>query len=83
MSLEEFENRPDKRTRRYIMMKSITDYTMGVIIIGIGLIIIFSRQLQIENENLSTTPVKIFGGVAIVYGAWRIYRGIKKKYFRE
>ena len=31
MSLEEFENTPDKKTKRYIMMRSITDLGMGFI----------------------------------------------------
>ena len=30
-----------------------------------------------------STPAKIFAVLVIIYGAWRIYRGIKKNYFRE
>ena len=43
MSLEEFENTEDKRTKRYILMKSIMDFGMGFLYVGVGIFIIFSQ----------------------------------------
>jgi hypothetical protein len=83
MSLEEFENTPDKKTKRYILMKSIMDFGMGFLYIGVGIFILFARQLHFKNDFTESTTAKIFAGLVILYGCWRFYRGIKKDYFRE
>ena len=83
MSLEEFENTPDKKAKRYILMRSITDFGMGFIYIGVGVIILFSKQFNFANDFTASTPAKRFAVLVIVYGAWRLYRGFSKKYFKE
>ncbi len=83
MSLEEFEDVPDQKTRRYIGMKSIMDLGMGIIYVGIGIFILFAKQFHFQNEFIDSTIGKIFGVLIIGYGGWRIYRGIKKDYFVE
>ncbi len=83
MSLEEFENTPDNKTRRYVLMRSITDFGMGIIYVGVGIIILFSRQLNLSTDFTGSTPAKIFAVLVIVYGTWRLYRGFKKKYYKE
>ena len=83
MSLEEFENTPDKKDRRYMMMRSITDFGMGLIYVAIGMIIFFAKQLNFQNAFALSLPAKLFAGLAIIYGVWRIYRGYKKNYFRK
>ncbi len=83
MSLEEFENRPDPKTKRYAMMRSISDYGMGLLYVGIGVIILFARQFNFNNDFVMTIPAKVFAVVAILYGVWRMYRGYKKNYFRK
>jgi len=83
MSLEEFENTPDKKTKRYILMRSITDFGMGFIYIGVGVIILFGKQFNFSNDFTASTPAKVFAVLVIVYGSWRLYRGFTKKYFKE
>jgi hypothetical protein len=83
MSLEEFEDTPDPKTKRYVLMRSITDLGMGFIYVGVGVVILFGKQFNFSNDFTASTPAKIFAVLVIVYGSWRIYRGIKKKYFRE
>lgn len=83
MSLEEFEKAPDPKTRRYAMMRSISDYGMGLLYIAIGVIIFFARQFNFNNDFVMTIPAKIFAVVAIIYGVWRLYRGYKKNYFKN
>jgi len=83
MSLEEFENTPDPKTRRYMMMRSITDYTMGVLYVGIGVFVMFAKQFNFQNEFATGTLAKVFAVLAIIYGVWRIYRGYKKNYFKN
>lgn len=83
MSLEEFENTPDRKTRRYVMMRSITDIGMGLIYLAVGIIILFARQFKFQNDFTVSIPAKIFAVLVVIYGSWRIYRGIQKKYFNE
>ena len=83
MSLEEFEDNMDPKTKRYIGMKSIMDLGMGLIYIGVGIFILFADKFHFKNEFVDSTIGKIFAGLVIFYGLWRVYRGIKKDYFRE
>ncbi len=82
--LEEYEKRKRKQVSG---MKSLMDYGMGVLILFLGLFFIFRMELgprlQI-NVTLGKPDSleKIFGGLSILYGLWRIYRGYKKNYFR-
>lgn len=83
MSLEEFENTPDNKTRRYILMRSITDFGMGFIYLAVGIIILFAKQVNFTSDFAQSVPAKIFAVLAIIYGGWRISRGFKKNYFKE
>ena len=83
MSLEEFEDNIDPKTKRYILRRSIMDIGMGVIYISIAFLIFFAKEIGLRNEFAETIWGKIFAGLFIVYGVWRIYRGIKKNYLRE
>jgi uncharacterized membrane protein YqjE len=83
MSLEEFEDTPDTKTKRYILMKSVMDFGMGFIYLGVGIVIFFSKEFHLYSNFTNGTPAKIFAVLVIIYGAWRIYRGIKKDYFKE
>ena len=82
MSLEEFEDTPDSKTRRYVMMRSITDLGMGLIYVAVGIVILFAKQF---NFSIGFTGIlaNIFAVLVIIYGSWRIYRGIKKNYLKE
>jgi len=83
MSLEEFENTPDPKTKRYILMKSIADFGMGFIYIGVGVIIFFAKEFHLHNDFTDSITAKVFAVVIVIYGLWRVYRGIKKDYFKE
>lgn len=83
MSLEEFEENTDPKTKRYIGMKSLMDLGMGIIYIAVGIFIFFAKKFNFNNEFVDSSLGKIFAGVVFFYGLWRIYRGIKKDYFIE
>ena len=83
MSLEEFEEKPDPKTKRYVGMKSIMDIGMGIIYIGVGTFILLAKKFSFENEFVDSAIGKIFAVLVILYGIWRAYRGIKKDYFIE
>ncbi len=83
MSLEEFEEKSDPRTRRYIGMKSIMDFGMGLIYLAVGIFILLAKKFHFNNDFVLSGGGKVFAGLIIFYGLWRIYRGIKKDYFIE
>ena len=83
MSLEEFEDNTDPKTKRYILMKSIMDLGMGLIYIGVGIMILFAKKIGLSNDFVESTLGRVFAGLVMLYGLWRVYRGIKKDYVRE
>ncbi len=84
MALEEFEREElGRREKGYARMRSVMDYGMGTIIAGIGAFILLSNKIAPALRQFDDPWIKVFGGAAIVYGAFRIYRGYKKNYFTE
>jgi hypothetical protein len=78
--LEEYEK---KRQKQVSFMRTLMDFAMGTIILLLGLALYFHEKLNIRiSEQLSPNAVKILGVIFVVYGAWRIYRGVKKNYFQ-
>lgn len=83
MSLEEFEENIDPKTKRYILRKSIMDIGMGLLYFAVAFIILFAKKLGLNNDFAESMIGKVFAALIILYGAWRIYRGIKKDYLKE
>ncbi|HUS03083.1 MAG TPA: hypothetical protein VMY77_15200 [Chitinophagaceae bacterium] len=83
MSLEEFEEHTDLKTKRYILMKSIMDLGMGLIYIAIGIMILFAKKIGLTSRFVESTMGKIFAALIMLYGLWRLYRGVKKDYLNE
>jgi hypothetical protein len=71
----------DKRTKSYGLMRSVMDYTMGVLYLSAGVFLIFAEKFGFEMDNFDKTFRYIFGGLCMLYGGWRVYRGYKKDYF--
>lgn len=85
MALEEFEKEQlNERDKRYIRMRSTMDIGMGILWAAMGVFLLFiekfSPALVLQyDEKL----IKIFGGVCVLYGLFRVYRGFKKNYLRK
>ncbi len=78
--LEEYEN---KKRKQVTQMRAVMDYGMGLLIVLAGLFFLFHEKLHIPIGNDSSTGFeKYFGGLCLLYGGWRIYRGYKKNYFK-
>jgi len=77
---EEYEN---KKRKQVSTMRSIMDYGMGILLLIVGLFFLFHQLLKIDiGYTSSPTLEKFFGGMCLLYGSWRIYRGYKKNYFK-
>jgi hypothetical protein len=72
---------PDRRTKGYILMRTIMDYGMGLLIFGLGIFFLLAPRLGVQLE-VDPFYRYFFAGLCLVYGSWRAYRGYKKKYFR-
>jgi hypothetical protein len=85
MALEEFEKEElNDRDKGYLRMRSIMDYGMGLLWMAMGVFMIFIRKFNAGlAETYGDNTFKAFGSVCIIYGLFRIYRGFKKKYFRD
>lgn len=85
MALEEFEKEQlSEREKGYLRMRSIMDFGMGLLWMGMGIFILFIKKFSMELAlRYDSTMFKIFGAVCIVYGLFRVYRGYKKKYLRD
>jgi uncharacterized membrane protein HdeD (DUF308 family) len=79
--LEDFREKERSKTSR---LRSIMDYSMGVLLVLVGLCFLFYEQLNLpkllgkEHSSLDYVIAVLF----IAYGAWRIHRGYKKDYFQ-
>ncbi len=79
--IEEYEQ---QRRRQVSRMRSIMDYTMGTVFFLIGVYFLIYDKLGWNIFNRDPSPLDyLIGGLFILYGAWRIYRGYKKNYFKE
>ncbi|MES2882858.1 MAG: hypothetical protein V4676_11960 [Bacteroidota bacterium] len=80
--IEEYQQEQRKKTTR---LRSVMDFTMGILLIIMGSCFLLYNQLKLTtifNRPHSALDY-VIGGLFIVYGAWRIYRGYKKDYFTQ
>jgi hypothetical protein len=79
-----FEEYERKRRKQVALMRSLLDYGVGFLIVCAGVFLFFRDKMDLEfNERfIPNVWDKIFGIICVAYGAWRIYRGYKKNYFK-
>jgi len=70
----------DKHRKSYDTMRTVYNVTMGVIILAIGVLILFNEKLGINLSIDNPILLYAFSGLCILYGSFRLYRGIKKNY---
>ncbi|MBO9619128.1 MAG: hypothetical protein J7539_08850 [Niabella sp.] len=84
MTIKSNEEYEQQRNKRVAGMRSVLDYAMGVLIIFVGVFLLIRNKLDIPlNKRFPPDAIDWFlGGLFVVYGIWRIYRGYKKNYFK-
>ncbi|MEI8099166.1 MAG: hypothetical protein WCG74_10035 [Sediminibacterium sp.] len=71
----------DKQQKSYTLMRMTYDLAMAVLILGMAVVMLFSERLKIDQiSSIDTTFRYLFGGICILYGGFRLYRGIKRDY---
>lgn len=74
------QNERETRTKGYIMIRSTLDLAMGVLYLAVGLLMFFPEKVGLDMDGFDETIRRIFGGLCMVYGVWRLYRGVRKDY---
>jgi hypothetical protein len=77
--MDTIEQNRQQRQQQYNKMRSWMDYAMGVLILAGGAFIFFHKKLGVDFEFKEPLIANIFGGVCLVYGLWRLYRGYNKR----
>ena len=76
-------NFKDKQRKSYNNMQTVYNITMGLLILGIGFMMIFNEKIGLnltEKFGGDSLMINLFGGLCLLYGSFRLYRGIKKDY---
>lgn len=82
ISMAEREDNHDGPTKRYIMMRSIMDFGMGFLYIGVAAFLLLADKIGIDLSFPPKPFSYIFAAICVLYGGFRIYRGIQKNYYR-
>jgi hypothetical protein len=57
------------------------DLVMALLILGMAVVMIFAEKLKIQQiMAVDDTFRYLFGGICVLYGGFRLYRGIKRDY---
>jgi len=70
----------EQHKQNYNTMRTVYNVTIGIIIIGIGLLMFFNEKVGLNlSETFEPLMINLFGGLCLLYGGFRLYRGIKKE----
>jgi hypothetical protein len=70
-----------KKQKSYTIMRMTYDLVMAVLILGMAAVLLLAEKMNLEFF-MSIDPVfrYLFGGICLLYGGFRLYRGIKRDY---
>ena len=71
----------DRQKKSYTLMRMSYDLVMAFLILGMAVVMLFPEKLKIEQiMEVDNTFRYLFGGICLLYGGFRLYRGIKRDY---
>ncbi len=75
----------ERQRRSAAVARTIYNISFGVIVLVVGLIMIFLDKINNETLNeylgyLEPLLRYMFGGLCLIYGIFRLYRGLKKDF---
>ncbi len=71
----------DKQQKSYTLMRMTYNLTMAVLILGMAVVMFFAERLKIQQiMEVDNTFRYLFGGICLLYGGFRLYRGINRDY---
>ncbi len=74
----QYENR---RRKNYVVMRMVYDFTFGGLILAMSVIFFFGDRFGLTMiAGLDNGLRYAFAGLCLLYGSFRVYRGIKHDY---
>ncbi|OIR12170.1 hypothetical protein GALL_64210 [mine drainage metagenome] len=71
----------DKQRKSYSVMRMTYDLTMAVFLLGMAVVMFFGDRFKIiQIMDVDKTFRYFFGSICLLYGGFRLYRGIKSDY---
>lgn len=64
-------------------VRSFMDFVMGILVLGFGIVFLIHDQMGWKIYRSDPVLDKVIGGLFIIYGIWRIYRGYKRRRVNE
>ena len=71
----------ERSERSYRFFRKIYDFTMATLILGSAVLMLGAKWFKVEQiMNIDAEFRMIFGVMCLLYGGFRLYRGLKKNY---
>ncbi|TKK68632.1 hypothetical protein FC093_10980 [Ilyomonas limi] len=75
----------DRRQKSFSQLRMVYNISMGILILAMAVVMLFSDKLGIDAIDQFVSPIDpvlryLFGGLCLLYGFFRLYRGFKKEY---
>ena len=71
-----------KQKKSYNLMRMSYDLTIAILLLGMSVLMLFADKLHIEQLAAKDNEFfrYFFGGLCLLYGSFRLYRGFKRDY---
>lgn len=71
-----------KQKKSYNLMRMSYDLTIAILLLGMSVLMLFADKLKIEQLAGKDNDFfrYFFGGLCLLYGSFRLYRGFKRDY---
>lgn len=70
----------ERQRKNYDTMRSVYNVTIGIVITGIGIMMFLNEKIGLNLlQQFDPLMIYAFGGLCLLYGIFRLYRGIKKE----
>lgn len=75
----------ERQRKNAAVARTIYNFSFGIIVLVVGLIMLFLNQINSDTLNaylgyMDPLLRYLFGGLCLLYGGFRLYRGIKKDF---
>jgi len=71
----------DKQRNSFRVMRMIYDLTMAFLLLAMAVMMLFGEKMKIEFiASIDSLFRYMFGSICLLYGGFRLYRGIKREY---
>ena len=71
----------DRKERNRVTFLMVSDIARAVVILAVAVTLLFGGLMKIDFVTQIDSLLRYgFGGVSLLYGGFRLYRGIKRDY---